>query len=455
MTPVVLAGWGRFPRARCHLFRPERRAAVAETVRAKLAPTFIARGLGRSYGDAALNEDGGVLVDDRLDRALAFDASRGILHAEAGLSFADIVRWWLPRGWFPPVTPGTKFVTLGGAIAADVHGKNHHRDGTIANFVDALTLLTAAGETLPCSRTGHPDVFWATVGGMGLTGVILDVTLRLRPVESSWLWVDYRRARDLDAMLALFAAKDAHAPYSVAWIDVLAGGRATGRGVTMHAAHASAPEARAAGRAPFAMPRPGLVAVPCDVPSAVLNPVTVRLFNAAYYAAHPDGRRLVSVDEFFYPLDRVAHWNRLYGRRGFVQYQVVLPPADAARGLLALLERLRGSGRPSFLAVLKRFGAEGPGLLSFPKEGYTLALDLPVRDGLVDLLRGLDRIVVAHGGRVYLAKDATATAEAVGAMYPRLAEFRRIKARIDPRGVFSSSLARRVGLVEEAAWRPS
>jgi FAD/FMN-containing dehydrogenase len=447
MTPVVLGGWGRFPLARCQVFRPERRAAVAATLAANTAPTFIARGLGRSYGDAALNADAGVIVHDRLDRVLDFDAGRGVLHGEAGVSIADLLRWWLPRGWFPPVTPGTKFVTLGGAIAADVHGKNHHRDGTIAAFVDELTLLTADGETLRCSRTEHADVFWATVGGMGLTGIILDVRLRLRPVETAWLNVQYRKARDLDETFEVFASSDANWLYSVAWIDCLARGRATGRTIIMHADHASAAEARAAGRAAFETPRAGGVSVPLDVPEALLNPLSVRLFNAVYYAAHRDVRRLVSVDRFFYPLDSLGRWNRLYGRRGLAQYQIVLPPDEAARGLVTLLERLASSRRPSFLAVLKRFGPADPGLLSFPREGYTLALDLPVRDGLVEFLRELDRVVLARGGRVYLAKDATTTADAVRAMYPRLDEFRAIKARLDPRGVLSSSLARRLGLV--------
>ena len=447
MIPTVLGGWGRFPLARCLVFRPERRAAIAETLAAKAAPTFIARGLGRSYGDAALNADGGVIVHDRLDRVLGFDAVRGVLHGEAGLSIADILRWWLPRGWFPPVSPGTKFVTLGGAIAADVHGKNHHRDGTIAAFVDELTLLTAEGEILRCSRTEHADVFWATVGGMGLTGMILDVRLRLRPVETAWLRVEYRKARDLDETLGVFASSDAGSLYSVAWIDGLARGRATGRTVIMHGEHATVAEARAEGRAPFETPHRSAATIPIDMPSVLLNPLSVRLFNSVYYAVHRDARRLVSVDRFFYPLDGVAHWNRLYGRRGLAQYQIVLPLDEAERGLVTLLERLSGSGRPSFLAVLKRFGPEGPGLLSFPRDGYTLALDLPVRDGLVEFLRDLDRVVLARGGRVYLAKDATTTPAAVRAMYPRLDEFRAIKARLDPRGVLSSSLARRLGLV--------
>ena len=448
MTRMPLGGWGRYPVEMCQVFRPERRAGVAETLAAKAAPTFVARGLGRSYGDAALNADGGVIVHDRLDRMLDFDPVKGVLQCEAGVSIADIIRGWLPRGWFPPVTPGTKFVTVGGAIAADVHGKNHHRDGTISAFVDELSLLTADGETLRCSRTERPDVFWATVGGMGLTGMILDARLRLRPVESAWLFVDYRKARDLDETLGVFASSDAASQYSVAWIDCLARGRATGRAVIMHGDHAPAAAVRAAGRTPFAIPRRRGLAVPIDLPGVFLNPHTMRFFNAVYYAAHGDARnRLVDFERFFYPLDGIAHWNRLYGRHGFAQYQVVLPPDEGPRGLRMLLERLSGSGRPSFLAVLKRLGPANAGLLSFPREGYTLALDLPARAGVADFLRELDRLVLARGGRVYLAKDATTTPHSLRAMYPRLDEFRAVKARLDPRGVLSSSLARRLSIV--------
>jgi hypothetical protein len=285
---------------------------------------------------------------------------------------------------------------------------------------------------------------------MGLTGMILDVRLRLRAVESSWLRVDYRKARDLEDTLGVFAASDAGSPYSVAWIDCLARGRAMGRAVIMHGDHASAADVRAAGRAPLArQDRVGLT-VPWDVPGVLLTPLTMRLFNAAYYAAHRDAPgRLVNLDRFFYPLDGVGHWNRLYGRSGFVQYQAALPAASGQRGLTALLERVSGSGRSSFLAVLKRLGPQNPGLLSFPREGYTLALDVPVRPGLLEFLHALDRLVLEHGGRVYLAKDATTTAASVRAMYPRLDEFRAVQARLDPRGVISSSLARRLGLVGE------
>jgi FAD/FMN-containing dehydrogenase len=268
-------------------------------------------------------------------------------------------------------------------------------------------------------------------------------------VESAWLRVDYRKARDLEETLGIFAESDAGSPYSVAWIDCLAGGRAMGRAVLMHGDHARAADVKTAGR--MAYPSGGaraVLSVPCDVPGALLNPVMVRVFNATYYALHRDAPgEMVGLERFFYPLDGVGHWNRLYGRRGFVQYQAVLPTDESRRGLVTLLERLGTSGRPSFLAVLKRLGPANAGMLSFPREGYTLALDLPVRAGLVEFLRDLDRAVLERGGRVYLAKDATTTAEAVRAMYPRLDEFRAVKARLDPRGVISSSLARRLGIV--------
>lgn len=443
----VLTGWGRTAPTAAVVHEASNDDDVVKSASSAPPRGVIGRGLGRSYNDAAQNA-GGLVVDvSRSRRFHSFDPSTGVARVAAGVSIADLIEVCLPLGWFPPVTPGTRHVTVGGAIAADVHGKNHHGDGTLANFLESLTLLTAEGKALHCSRTEHADVFWATVGGLGLTGMILDARLRLRRVESSWLRVDYRRARDLDATLAAFAAADAAARYSVAWIDCLGRGRAMGRAVIMHGEHATAAEATAAGRAPFTAVRAGALAVPFDMPGALLSPLSVRLFNAAYYAAHRDGTRLVHFERFFYPLDGIAQWNRLYGRHGFTQYQVALPPEAGERGLVALLERLSGSGRPSFLAVLKRFGPQGPGMLSFPREGYTLALDLPVRPGLVEFLAELDRLVLARGGRVYLAKDATTTADAVRAMYPRLDEFRAIKARLDPRGVLSSSLARRLGLV--------
>ena len=446
----TLSGWGRFPVESGHLFRPETRAGVTPVLASDLAPSYLARGLGRSYGDAALNRDGGLISTLRLNRLLAFDATSGVLHCEAGVSFAEIIAVFLPRGWFLPVTPGTRFVTVGGAIAMDVHGKNHHRDGSLGRFVVDLELLTPAGEVLTCSPTSLPEIFWATVGGCGLTGVILSARLRLQPVETAYALVDYQRAPDIEAALAGLAAADTRYEYSVAWIDCLRGGRSLGRSVLMGGNRAPLSEVRRHTDRPLALLPRRAKSVPFDLPALALNRVSVAAFNALYYALHPSAAgRLVDFGSFFYPLDAVLHWNRVYGRRGFVQYQVMLPPAGSRAGLIALLERLSGSGRASFLAVLKRFGPGDAGLLSFPGEGYTLALDLPVTAGLVPFLRQLDAIVLARGGRVYLAKDAVLTPETFAVMYPRLPEFRAIQRALDPEGRLSSSLARRLRILTD------
>ena len=442
-----LAGWGRFPVETCRLFRPEKRAGVAAVLASGGQPHYVSRGLGRSYGDAALNRDAGVISHLRLNRFLAFDPETGVLECEAGASVHDILQFALPRGWMLPVTPGTRFVTVGGAIAADVHGKNHHRDGTFARFVDEITLLTPGEGVLRCSATENADVFWATAGGMGLTGPILAARFRLRRVESAWMRVDQVRARDLEGALDGFARADAGYPYSVAWIDCLAGGRSLGRSVLMLGDHAPAAALPRSVRDPLARPARGRPGVPFALPSAALNRFTVAAFNAAYHATHRDtAGRMVPLDTFFYPLDAVAEWNRLYGRRGFVQFQAAVPTEGGAQALAALLERISRSRRPSFLAVLKRLGAANPGLLSFPIAGYTLALDLPASAGIREFVHGLNRLALDHGGRVYLAKDAVLDAETFAAMHPRLPEFQAMRRRLDPEGRLSSSLARRVGI---------
>ena len=439
-----LSGWGRHPVETCRVFRPEKASELGEVIGARVDGGVISRGLGRAYGDAALNAKGAVVSHLRLNRMLGFDPATGVLECEAGVSFADVVETFLPRGWFLPVTPGTKHVTVGGALAADVHGKNHHRDGTIAAFVESFRLLTPGRGLLRCSRDENADVFRATLGGMGLTGAILSARIRLMRVESAWVTVDYARAAGLDDALRRFAESDARHRYSVAWIDCLATGRSLGRGVLMQGDHA--PASAVAGD-PFAVRRSAQAGVMLDAPSALLNRYTVGAFNRLYHAAHPDraGKR-VPLDSFFYPLDAVGDWNRLYGRRGFVQYQAVLPAEGGEGALARLLERVAASGRASFLAVLKRFGEANDCLLSFPMAGWTLTLDLPVARGLDELLRELDRTVLDGGGRVYLAKDAALSPETFAAMYPNAARFREVKRLVDPYGEISSSLARRVGL---------
>lgn len=443
---MKLSGWGNVPRQSAEVYRPEKwaddRALVVETSQR----TIIARGLGRSYGDAALNEGGAVALQTRLDRFISFDPAIGVLECEGGVSFADVLDTFVPRGFFPPVTPGTRYVTIGGAIAADVHGKNHHRDGSIGQFVERFDLLTAGGKTLRCSREQNAEAFWATLGGMGLTGIILTAALRLRTIESAYIAVNYQRAKNLDQALSLFAQDDEQYEYSVAWIDCLARGEAMGRSVLMRGNHASAsqlpPQLQ---QHPLHLQPKRKKSVPFFFPSFALSPLTVRLFNNRYYKGSRTGEHLVDYDQFFYPLDSVLHWNRVYGKRGFFQYQAVFPPSGARECLLELLGRMSASGRASFLAVLKTMGNPSGGMLSFPMPGHTLALDIP-NDGpqTVDFLRELDQIVLRFGGRVYLAKDACMLPEAFRAMYPRLAEFEQVRAKLDPSGRFQSSLVRRL-----------
>jgi FAD/FMN-containing dehydrogenase len=443
-----LAGWGRYEPAECHVYRPERREALATFFKGSADPHYIARGLGRSYGDPAVNSGGGVINMQRLNRMLAFDPATGVLECEAGVSLAEILEAFVGRGYFLPVTPGTKFVTVGGAIANDVHGKNHHGDGTFGRFVESLRLLTADGETLSCSPDQNPDVFWATVGGVGLTGIILTAKIRLQPIESAYIVVDYYKAANLDDCLGTMADSDTNYKYSVAWVDCLAKGKSLGRSVLMRGNHA-VPGDLPAGQDPHVLkPRRGK-AIPIDFPGFVLNPLSIRAFNTVFYAMHKSvSGQIVDYDSYFYPLDGIQHWNRMYGRRGFVQYQATLPP-ESVRGLVQILERLSQSGRASFLAVLKGFGEANPGMLSHPFHGYTLTLDIPNHRGLVPFLHELDAILLDHGGRLYLAKDAAAKPETIAAMYPRLDEFKGVHRRLDPNRRISSNMARRLHLVED------
>ena len=440
----------------CHLFRPEKRSEVAATLASGLQPSYIPRGLGRSYGDAALNKDAGVIWPILLNRFLSFDSAAGVLECEGGVSLAEIIQYFLPRGWFLPVTPGTKFVTVGGAIAADIHGKNHHRDGSFSRFILDFRLLAPTGEVLLCSPSAHPEVYWATVGGMGLTGIILSARLRLRRVDSACVFVDFYKAPNLEDVLGTMEASDEHYDYSVAWIDALATGATMGRSILMRGNHAPEAELPIRLREPLSG-SPGDSPVPSrpkwnlfiDFPSGTLNHLTVKAFNTAYYAIHQTAsRQVVSFEKFFYPLDAIDHWNRMYGKRGFVQYQIALPQASGRAGLRTILDRLARSGRASFLAVLKRFGDAGLGLLSFPLRGYTLALDIPVARGLAPFLHELDRMTLDYGGRIYLAKDAVLRPEDFAIMYPQLDCFRAIQRKLDPQRLLSSSMARRLGLVE-------
>ncbi|WHM31190.1 FAD-binding oxidoreductase [Streptomyces sp. BPPL-273] len=444
-----VTGWGRTAPTAARLIRPRTYEEAALAVRECGARGGIARGLGRAYGDAAQNAGGAVLDMTALDRVHAVDVAGGTVLCDAGVSLHRLMELLLPLGWFVPVTPGTRYVTVGGAIGADIHGKNHHVLGSFARHVVALELLTADGQV----RTVTPGtpLFDATAGGMGLTGVILTATLRLQPVETALMSVDTERAADLDDLMARLTATDHRYRYSVAWIDLLARGRATGRAVLTRGDHApldALPARSRARRAPLAFRTSRLPAAPDLVPDGLLGRTTVGLFNELWYRKSPrlSRGRLQRISTFFHPLDGVPHWNRIYGRGGFVQYQFVVGEGRE-EALRRIVRRISDHRCPSFLAVLKRFGEADPGWLSFPLPGWTLALDIPAGlPGLGAFLDELDEEVAEAGGRVYLAKDARLRPELLAAMYPRLDDFRALRAELDPHGVFVSDLARRLTL---------
>ena len=408
---------------------------------------LIARGMGRSYGDAAQNS-GGLVIDGTSSSGLMeLDIATGEVTALAGTTVDELIRWLVPLGWFVPVTPGTRSVTVGGAIAADIHGKNHHRKGSWCRHVGSLRLMIGDGTVLDVSQLNDPELFWATAGGMGLTGVILDATFRMTPIETSWITVDTDRAADLDAVMALMADGDADYDYSVAWIDLVASGAGMGRSVLTRGRFARRDElGRRESKRPLEFTDRELFGAP-PLPNGLLNPLTVRAFNEAWYRKSPRLRRdeLQTIGQFFHPLDMIRDWNRMYGPRGCVQWQCVVP-FERGDVIEAAVRRISATNMSSFLAVLKLFGPGDAAPLSFPTEGWTLALDIPVTPGLERTLDDLDEQVVEAGGRLYLAKDSRMRPELLPRMYPRVDEWRVVRDRVDPEGRFRSDLGRRLGL---------
>ncbi len=438
-----LSGWGRTPTADCKVLRIRSDDDAARAV--GIAP-LIARGNGRAYGDSALNPD--LTLDmTGMDRMLRFDAETGTLVAEAGVLLGDIIAALLPRGWFPMVTPGTKFVTLGGAIAADVHGKNHHRDGAFRSCVDWVDVMGADGTITRLNRTDTPEAFDWTCGGMGLTGIILRAQIRLCAVDSGWIEQDMRPTPNLDAAMDEFEAT-LDRPYSVAWIDCAAQGVNLGRSLVMLGRHATLSDLPGPKRAaPFVTPRKRTKRLPVDLPTFALNPMTLGLFNTAYYynGKRNAGKALVDWDTYFYPLDPILDWNRGYGRRGFFQFQCVLPLESSRAGMKALVKKIAQSRQASFLSVLKRMGPQDA-RFSFPMEGYTLALDFPANDRSLRLMKRLDDITLEHGGRFYLAKDARMPNEVMAASDTRATEFAAMRASTGLSAAFRSLQSERLGL---------
>jgi decaprenylphospho-beta-D-ribofuranose 2-oxidase len=452
VTRTSLTGWGRTNPSVAevvHVLPAEVQGAVKEAG----SRGALVRGLGRSYGDAAQNGGGTVL-------RLLGSASSAVLHREtstitvsAGANLDELLRVIVPRGFFVPVTPGTRFVTIGGAIASDIHGKNHHVDGSFGNHLVRMSLQLASGDVVELSRTDDPDLFWATVGGMGLTGAILDATIRLLPIETSRMAVDTRRIGDLDSLFAAMSESDDDYRYSVAWIDLVAKGRHLGRSALTRGDHARVDQlGPKAAVSPFAYGPHQVLSVPPIVPRpGVLNHASVAAFNELWYRHTPRDRRgeIQGIAAFFHPLDMLGSWPRLYGRPGLVQYQFVVPFGQEET-MRRIIERVSSSGAASFLAVLKRFGAGNDAPLSFPQPGWTLALDMPGgASGLGDLLHGLDELVLESGGRNYFAKDAHTSHTTIRRGYPRLAEWQAVRRRVDPLQVWQSDLGRRLALAED------
>ena len=435
-------GWGRFPKASAELLEPVDSESLIKilTANKKIGP-MIARGAGRSYGDSSLSAN---LISSRfLDSFLGLDEDAATIRCGAGVSLGSILKVCIPRSWFLPVLPGTKFVSVGGAIAADIHGKNHHLDGSFCEHVAEFTLLLASGEKVTCSAQQNTELFHATCGGMGLTGIILDATIKCERVSSVSIKQRSLVANTLSECFELLEA-NTDSKYSVAWLDCLAGGNKLGRSMIYLAQHddnsdsIKEPKYKNRRRATVAF----------DMPAFLINKFTLGLFNDAYFNLKKKVHResTVHYDTYFFPLDNIGNWNRLYGARGFLQYQFVLPLDTALEGISQVLFKVSGAGKGSFLSVLKKFGKANANLLSFPQPGYTLSLDFKREKSLFPLLDGLDEIVLAHGGKIYLAKDARMSESVFKAGYPEWEKFLETKLKVDPRGIFASLQSERIGL---------
>lgn len=439
-----LSGFGKYPKAKCKVTQPPGIFDIHEILKKY---SVIPRGLGRSYGDASLNEKGIVAETALMNRFISFDETSGIVNCESGVTYKDLLETFVIRGWFPGVTPGTKYVTMGGAIASDVHGKNHHKVGSISSFVRSFRVLTASGEIIDCSRENNSGLFWATVGGMGLTGFILDCELQLKKITSPYIFNKAIKLGNLDALFDKIEEYSDNYHYSVAWIDVVAKGSSYGRGILLLGNNAEINELpeklKKKSQLKYIEKK---ITVPFEIPFNTLNKLTVSLFNAGIYTTARNREDFQHYDKYFYPLDFVLDWNHIYGKSGLVQYQLNVPLEKGKEAIDNVLKKVVSYGGGSFLAVIKKMGNQD-GILSFPFEGYTLSMDFPVKKGTIEMCRELDKIVMKYGGRTYLTKDSILDEITFKQMYSGLWEkWMEIKMKYDPNNKFTSNLGRRIGL---------
>ena len=435
MKPGTLAGWGRLSRPGSETLTTDLESATRRAV--------LCRGLGRSQGDASLpaRPEDRIIGTSLAKRVLAFDDQTGILRAEAGFSIADLNRLFVPRGWFSPVTPGTKFVTLGGMVSCDVHGKNHHRDGCFGAHVRALRVRLANDDLVECSPEEHADLFFAVIGGLGLLGHVLEVEVTLRRIPSAWVVTHSERIPNIDAFVAALARAAPEWPMTMGWVDALSRGDRLGRGIMIASRWATLEET-----ASRTLPRTRAYSLPFELPTWVLNPLFTRALNSTYYRRHSGGPEtaIVTAEKYFYPLDSVLHWNRAYGARGFTQYQCVLPRRGGPEAVRALLQQVSALGLAPPLCGIKDYGPEGRGLLSFPMEGTSVAMDLPVSPDTQRSVERLNEFVIEAGGRVYLGKDSFTRPAQFRAMEPRLPRFLEAREKWDPQRRLRSALSVRL-----------
>lgn len=426
-----LTSWGKHPYVDAEIVKPTK----SEVVDLQYS-NCIARGLGRSYGDSALAEN--VILSERLNRFISFDNETGLLTCDAGVSLKEILETFVQKGWFLTVTPGTKFVTVGGAIASDVHGKNHHSEGSFSDHVESLSLVVG-NKSIHCSKDINSDLFHATCGGMGLTGIIVEATIKLKSITSAYINQKTVKAKNLEAALSLFDKYESYT-YSVAWIDCLSTGKNLGRSLLMLGEHAQ--------KGGLVAHSDGKLSIPCNMPSFLLNKYTIQAFNSIYYnrILKNEVNNTIHYDPFFYPLDGINNWNRIYGKKGFTQYQFVIPKEAGIEGLTEILTAIAISKQGSFLSVLKVFGKGNKNFLSFPKEGYTLALDFKLTDKLFGLLDKLDAIIHKYNGRLYLSKDVRMPEKMFKATYPQWEAFQTLRKQYGADKFFNSLQSNRIGL---------
>lgn len=441
---MELSGFGKYPKALCKVTRPN---GIYEVLECLKTGSLISRGLGRSYGDASVNDSGIVAESLIMNKFISFSDTTGILRCEAGVTYKDILDTFVSRGWFPAVTPGTKYVTMGGALASDVHGKNHHKEGSFSSYVISFKILIASGEILECSREQNADLFWATVGGMGLTGFILETEIQLKKISSPYLLNKAVKLKNLDELFSNFEEHDADYLYSVAWMDIVASGSKYGRNILLLGNHSESSEL------PAKLQKKATekyvekkISVPFEIPFTTLNKLSITLFNNAYYMKARSKTDFQHYDKYFYPLDFILNWNHIYSKSGLIQYQLNIPEEAGKEAVDKVLKKVVASGSGSFLAVLKKMGDQD-GILSFPFKGYTLSMDFPVKKGIIEMCKELDAIVLDHGGRTYLTKDSILDEKTFKQMYNGLWEkWMNIKIKYDPQNKFTSNLGRRIGL---------